>query len=824
MDPAGSPDILASPINAAAAESNVASSSSPAAAPVAAEAEQAQSSPPLPNPAPGIVIQEPVLAGTHDHEASTSGGGGDDQSASPWLASPASTSALQSPPHSPVERALNELAFSRFRNNMRVEARRSSARRSLLGRLGALPGDETTFSQPKDQHPWQLQNPIPSFQGQDGMAYPPSSAVSSEGSVGERPSVIAPPGGPISAYQRFARAEFAEHIYGVGRLVWKRISVDELIRHSRVTLRAPLLSSLAASPESIKAATVFAHLRNYMEDPAVPENVQPSEIKFLDTLRLMKASIAQKLEPVRQKLEPAKAKVSELLNKIDKVLRTKFFIQRTRLYHLQQILLIGIKYKAVRDEIYCQICKQTTLNPARVSDARGWQAMAVCAGTFPPSEKFRPVLEEHLKQIVDGIVGGMPDQEKARSMALYCLNRLRKICRVGARQVAPSSEEILASEVTKHMHVTSISVAIPGGLAQVVSMDSMTTGGEVTAEIAARLGLPDVGFYGIFIVTNGVERFAGTHGLLSESYTEWNVGPFPELEEEVQAFRRTRHFLVDHCAQCLYNMDPDSVLGRDLKHGISAMEHLKEKEMQEKAAREAKETDPEEEEIRDAELRRLFADVHLLFKRNWFPVEGTASSDSVRAFEYAQATYDVVHGLYVIEEADAVMLAALQLRAEHGSSTDLDKYLTVQTVENYGPKEYVTGYEKAWRSAILKKVATLPWEVDVNVCRNDYLAFLRSRCPLYGSSWFYVVPKACPQFPRELYFVLNLSGVHFVDIPLKEKLLHLRYIELCSWGYSDSSFSLVTGNMSYNMEFRLGTRNGKEIAKILQYFVQHTEL
>ncbi|XP_024535944.1 uncharacterized protein LOC112348111 [Selaginella moellendorffii] len=170
MDPAGSPDISASPSNAAAAvppESNAASSSSPAAALVAAEAEQA---PPPPNPAPGIVIQEPVLAGTHDHEASTSGGGGDDQCASPWLASPASTSALQSPPHSPVERALNELAFSRFRNNMRVEARRSSARRSLLGRLGALPGDETTFSQPKDQHPWQLQNPIPPFPGWDGLS------------------------------------------------------------------------------------------------------------------------------------------------------------------------------------------------------------------------------------------------------------------------------------------------------------------------------------------------------------------------------------------------------------------------------------------------------------------------------------------------------------------------------------------------------------------------------------------------------------------------------------------------------------------------------
>jgi hypothetical protein len=46
----------------------------------------------------------------------------------------------------------------------------------------------------------------------------------------------------------------------------------------------------------------------------------------------------------------------------------------------------------LRDEIFCQMIKQTTNNPNQYSTSRGWQLMAIAAGTYPPSREFMPYL------------------------------------------------------------------------------------------------------------------------------------------------------------------------------------------------------------------------------------------------------------------------------------------------------------------------------------------------------------------------------------------------------------------------------------------------
>ena len=54
---------------------------------------------------------------------------------------------------------------------------------------------------------------------------------------------------------------------------------------------------------------------------------------------------------------------------------------------------MGYNKPSLRDEIFVQLCKQTTDNPKKDSLRRGWELMAICLAFFPPSATFGPFLQ-----------------------------------------------------------------------------------------------------------------------------------------------------------------------------------------------------------------------------------------------------------------------------------------------------------------------------------------------------------------------------------------------------------------------------------------------
>ncbi|XP_078467427.1 rho GTPase-activating protein 39 isoform X4 [Lampetra planeri] len=61
----------------------------------------------------------------------------------------------------------------------------------------------------------------------------------------------------------------------------------------------------------------------------------------------------------------------------------------------------GWSLQGLRDELFVQLCKQTTENLRPESLTRGWELLAICLAFFPPSPKFHTYLEGYIYRHLD---------------------------------------------------------------------------------------------------------------------------------------------------------------------------------------------------------------------------------------------------------------------------------------------------------------------------------------------------------------------------------------------------------------------------------------
>ncbi|XP_053723097.1 LOW QUALITY PROTEIN: unconventional myosin-VIIa [Synchiropus splendidus] len=150
---------------------------------------------------------------------------------------------------------------------------------------------------------------------------------------------------------------------------------------------------------------------------------------------------------------------------------------------LHIIVGYGIIRRDLRDEIYCQICKQLQENKNRNSYFRGWILLSLCLGIFPPSKDFMRYLQSFIRSA--------PGDYSA-----YCADRLRRTVTNGVRGEPPSWVELQAAKTKKPIVLT---VTLMDGRSFNLSADSASTSRELCKALAKKAQLEDVFGFSLYV-------------------------------------------------------------------------------------------------------------------------------------------------------------------------------------------------------------------------------------------------------------------------------------------------------------------------------------
>ncbi|KAK0150292.1 Unconventional myosin-XV [Merluccius polli] len=155
--------------------------------------------------------------------------------------------------------------------------------------------------------------------------------------------------------------------------------------------------------------------------------------------------------------------------------------KRTQAACLSHILLLGKEKELIRDEIYCQVIKQTTANPKQESCMMGWRLLQLVTGFFPCSPTLQMYVTHHLHNVT---------QEPAstyQALITACQDNLLQSLIYGGRRNIPSHLEMEAILAGKNAR--RIALRLPGGVEFPVTIHNFSVVGEAVAQVCGEMML-----------------------------------------------------------------------------------------------------------------------------------------------------------------------------------------------------------------------------------------------------------------------------------------------------------------------------------------------
>lgn len=139
-----------------------------------------------------------------------------------------------------------------------------------------------------------------------------------------------------------------------------------------------------------------------------------------------------------------------------------------------------------RDEILCQLMKQTNKNPDKTSLTKGFTLMEMCLGIFPPSPNLHLAFSCYLQS-----AAGHNHSPESSARLAACREILEKVIQNGPRRFPPTEEEIASVMTQKHIAVC---VQLLDGSQHYFQTRSQTPVADIVYHIMTQFGL-DLPFF-----------------------------------------------------------------------------------------------------------------------------------------------------------------------------------------------------------------------------------------------------------------------------------------------------------------------------------------